>query len=171
MARDTSPVPMKPAKAVVIGQDIKEYNNAQLVKRLSIDVYDFCNDQDMADPSLEVVSDKMEQLMLESLTRIFDDTHIGPVDQFKIYEAIEKVFDSQAQYDLNKGISALRRIKLWDGIDTEDDNYPKYFKWFTNRLKRGSRVLCSKLELMSRHSVQANASQVEYKSVEDLDSV
>ncbi len=144
--RSTSPTPIKKSKAVVISQDIQEASNEKLVAMMSHKSYDFCMNQDMAAKDLEVTTDKLEQLILEGLARVFTFNHIDNVSQFKVYETIEQLFDDQAQYDIIKAISGLRRVKLWDGVDAEDE---KYIRWFSNRVKFATRFICNKLDYIT----------------------
>ena len=146
MSRTTSPTPQKKIKPVVISQDIKEASNELLASMLSHKSYEFCTQQDMASKTLEVATDKLEQLLLESLDRVFTFNGYDKVSQFKVYETVEQLFDGQAQYDCIKALSGLRRVKLWNGIDAEDE---KYIMWFSTRIKKASRVLCNKLNHIS----------------------
>ena len=147
MSRLTSPTPQKKIKPVVISPDIKEASNELLVAQLSHKAYEFCTVQDMGSPTLEVATDKLEQLLLESLHRVFAFNGIENVSQFKIYETIELLFDDQVQYDTIKSLSGLRRVKLWEGIDPEDT---KYIRWITNRVKHASSFLCGKLDFIAQ---------------------
>lgn len=152
MSRATSPTPQKKIKPVIISQDIKDASNEILVAQLSHKSYDFCVNQDMGSPTLEVQTDKLEQLLLESLSRVFAFNGIENVPQFKIYETIETLFDDQVQYDVIKSLSGLRRVKLWDGIDPEDE---KYIRWITNRIKHASSFLCGKLDFIAQQKRMA----------------
>jgi len=145
--RSSSPTPQKRLKPVVISQDIKEASNDKLVAMLSHKSYEFCVMQDMGSDTLQVATDKLEQLLLESLSRVFAFNGIEDVSQFKIYETIELLFADQAIYDCNKSISLLKRIKYWEGIDVEDE---KYIRWMKNRIKGCSRVLCNKLDFITQ---------------------
>lgn len=144
--RSTSPTPIKKSKPVIISQDIKEATNEKLVAMMSHKSYDFCMNQDMGSETLEAATDKLEQLILEGLERIFVFNGVEKVSQFKIYETIETLFDDQSQYDCIKALSGLRRVKLWDGIDPEDD---RYIRWFTNRVKFAARFICNKLDYIT----------------------
>ena len=153
--RSTSPTPIKKSKPVIISQDIQEASNEKLVAMISHKSYDLCVNQDMASKTLEVQTDKVEQLMLEGLNRIFTANGIDNVSQFKIYETIETLFDDQAQYDVIKALSGLRRIKLWDGVDADDE---KYIRWFTNRIKFSTRFICNKLDMITQNERVAEGS-------------
>jgi hypothetical protein len=142
----TSPTPVKHSPPIVISQDIKDATNEKLVAMISHKAYDFCINQDMSSETLEVASDKLEQLILAGLNRIFLFNGQGVISQFHIYEAIEDSFNSQAQYDIIKCISALRRIKLWDGVDADDS---KYIRWMTNRVKFATQSICNKLDYIT----------------------
>jgi len=147
MSRLTSPTPQKQLKPVVISKDIKEASNEKLVAMLSHKAYDFCVNQDMGSKTLEIATDKLEQLILESLERIFRFNGIENVSQFKIYETIELLFDDDMQYNTIKSLSLLRRAKYWSGIDPDDE---KYISWAKTRIKRTSKGLCNKLDFITQ---------------------
>ena len=144
--RSKSPTPQKIFEPVKISQEVNEATNEKLVAMLSHKSYEFCMQQDFASDTLEVASDKLEQLILEGLNRIFAFNGITGVPQQKIYETVEQSFDDQTQYDMIKALSALRRIKLWEGVDAEDT---KYVRWMTNRVKFASRFICMKLDFVT----------------------
>jgi len=146
MSRLTSPTPQKKIKPVIISQDIKDASNEKLVAQLSHKSYEFCTVQDMGSPTLEKATDKLEQLLLESLYRIFAFNGIENVSQFKMYETIEMLFDDDMQYNTIKTLSLLRRVKYWSGIDPNDE---KYISWMTGRIKKASKGLCNKLDFIS----------------------
>ena len=141
----TSPTPIKQHGPIAISQDIKVANNEKLVAMLSHKAYNFCTNQDMTDESLLEASNKLEQIMVEALDRIFITNDEHNVPQFRIYETTEKLFNDQLSYDVNKSLSALKRVNFWNGIDPDE----KYIRWFTNRVKFASRGLCNKLDYIT----------------------
>lgn len=153
--RDTPPiVPPREINAVIISQDVEDTSNSELVAKFSHKSYELCMQQDLSSDTLAVHTDKLEQLFLESLSRIFAFNGENNVSQFQIYETIEKLFDDQAQYDCIKSISLLRRVKLWKGIDHTDE---KYIRWMKSRIRGASRSLCNKLDFIdSQERINSN---------------
>ena len=144
--KETSPTPIQQHSIIVINQDIKDANNDKLVAMLSHKAYNFCTNQDMTDSvSLLDASDKLLQLFIETLDRIFIANNEHNIPQFRIYETTEKLFNDQLSYDVNKALSALKRVRFWNGIDPDE----KYIRWFTNRVKFASRGLCNKLDYIT----------------------
>jgi hypothetical protein len=159
----------KQIEEVIISQDIKEATNEKLVSMLSHKSYEFCVVQDMSnDTSLEQAADKLLQLFMESLNRIFEHNKKYNVSQFRMYEVIETLFDKDMSYNTIKALSALKRIKILSGIDHEND---KYVIWVITRIKKTSKGLCNKLNFISSYSTMTTVPiQSEQITLEDVDT-
>ena len=115
--KETSPTPIQQHSIIVINQDIKDANNDKLVAMLSHKAYNFCTNQDMTDSvSLLDASDKLLQLFIETLDRIFIANNEHNIPQFRIYETTEKLFNDQLSYDVNKALSALKELDSGMGL-------------------------------------------------------
>jgi len=144
--KEMKEMPIQQHGTIVINQDIKDADNDKLVALLSHKAYNFCTNQDMTETvSLLDASDKLLQLFIETLDRIFIANNEPNIPQFRIYETTEKLFNDQLSYDVNKALSALKRVGFWNGIDPDE----KYIRWFTNRVKFASRGLCNKLDYIT----------------------
>jgi len=80
----------------------------------------------------------LEMYAMEALLRITEGKLNRRNGQNKIYESVERIFDTQDSYNINRLFSSLRRSIHFDGIDPLDT---KYHKWFKNRASYGSKAL------------------------------
>ena len=86
----------------------------------------------------------LEVYTLEALLRVFE-AQLGYVPyQNKIYEKTEGYFGNQDAYNINRMMSSLRRAKA-AGFNTEDEKFPKYIHWMSNRVKYGIKTLIAEL--------------------------
>jgi hypothetical protein len=146
----TSPTKIKKPKTIVISEKVKNMDNIELATTLKHTSYNFCMVDMKHDDNDRTINtaDKMLELMLEALDRIFIHNHLYNISQFKIYETVERIFSKQPIYDINKALSGLKRVSYWDGINPLDE---KYIQWFGSRVKHAVFVLCNNLEHIEIH--------------------
>ena len=143
----TSPTEIQKPKKIIVSDKVKKMDNIELATTLKHVSYNFCMVDMKQDDNTRTIktANRLLELMIESLNRIFEFNHIYNVSQFKIYETVEKIFDNQPVYDINKAVSGLKRVSYWNGIDPMNE---KYIQWFSSRVKNAVFVLSNKLEFI-----------------------
>ena len=124
---------------IVIDTKIKTLNHEALSAALERKSYEFCVNADFTNKDAVIkLTDRMEQYAMEALMRIFKGKLGYKPFQNKIYDEVEKIFDNQDSYNINRAFSSMRRTKYFDGVDPEDK---KYQTWFKNRVRYGFMAL------------------------------
>jgi len=129
-----------------ITKTISTMNDRTLRNKINFLSYTLCVNADFTKTeAISKLIDKLEMHVMEALLRILERELDYRPYQNKIYEHVERIFDDQDSYNINRMMSSLRRTKLVP-VDTTN---VKYIKWMKNRVKYGTRtimnVLCKEL--------------------------
>jgi len=123
---------------------ITSLSHEKLAIALERKSYDFCVNADFENrKAIIALCDRMEQYSTEALMRIFESKLGYRPYQNRIYDEVEKIFDNQDSYNINRAFSCMRRTKYFNGIDPENI---KYQNWFKNRVRYGFKAIIEALE-------------------------
>jgi len=136
---------------IEINDTITELDNQSLQQKLHYLSYNFCVNADFTKTkAVNDLVEKLEMYALEGLMRILEDRIGHRPYQNKIYENVEKIFENQDSYNINRMMSSLRRAKVYP-IDPDNE---KYVKWMRNRvryaIKSMNEILVKQLETVEQ---------------------
>lgn len=121
---------------IVIPEKVINRTNRDLVDKLHRLSYTFCVRADFNNViSMDDLIKDLESHIMEAMLRICYSKFGFRPFQNKFYEKVEHVFgyESQDTYNINRGMSSLRRTKKIE-IDTTDT---QYISWMKNRIRYG----------------------------------
>lgn len=127
---------------IEIENAITTMNDKMLRNKINYLSYTFCVNADFTKTeAIKALIDKLEMHVMEGLLRVLNKELGYRPYQNKIYEHVEKLFDDQDSYNINRMMSSLRRTKLVDVDPTNE----KYIKWMKNRVKYAVRSIMAAL--------------------------
>ena len=116
---------------VYIEPEIKNLTTKQLQEKLDYYAYIFTIISNHSDKESEdKLIKNLEKYILEALNRIIKIKLGFYPKQNKIFERVEQTFNNYDSYNINRTISAIRRIKIF-GLNPSDE---KYIRWLENRV-------------------------------------
>lgn len=147
---------------IEINEKVLNKTNSELRASLNKKTYTFCVLADLSNPTATIeLIEKIEMELLEGILRVLEDKYGYRPYQNKLYEKIEETFDNQLAYNLNRGLSGLRRSKLF-GIDPASE---RYNNWLKNRIKNGVYGLRKRLKTIDYSEINEIITQDEMESV------
>ncbi len=127
---------------VEIKPSIKTMDDVKLRSKINFLSYTFCVNADFSKTeAIAKLVDELEMYTLEGLLRVLDDEVGFRPYQNKVYEQVERKFEDQDAYNINRMLSSIRRTKM---IPIDPDN-AKYIKWMKNRVKYGTKTIIENL--------------------------
>ena len=127
---------------IEIKETITNLSNEKLAERLNFLAFTFCVNADFSKKEATTkLIDELEMAMMEGLLRVLEVKIGFRLFQNKIYEKVEKVFQNQDAYNINRMMSSIRRTKVVP-IDAENE---KYLAWMGNRVNYGSKAVIGRL--------------------------
>ena len=150
---------MKPLK---IDNNIVNMTNKELSEKIDFNATVICTIMDFSkvDKSIEFL-ETFEKHTIEGLMRVFVSKIGKCPKQNKMYEYVDSIYDNQDAYNINRMLSAIRRMRAIHDIDYNDE---KYLEWFKNRVKYSAKTLSAQLQRMDAvmMSVKDKEYRVEY---------
>lgn len=139
---------------IEISNQVATTSDEKLRNKLNFLSYTFCVNADFSKVNaVEKLVDELEMFMMEGLLRVLEDEIGYRPYQNKIYEQVEKVFENQDAYNINRMMSSIRRAKMIP-IDVENE---KYMKWMKNRIKYGVKAIMERLAFYDEDEVNLKA--------------